>query len=155
MSRKETYETKAESLILPILEAEGLTLWDMEYVREGSNMILRAYIDKEGGVDINDCEKVSRAFSDALDNADFIPDAYIMEVSSPGIDRVLKKDRHLQQYIGTDVELHTYKPVDGYKEFVGSLKEFDDKELTITVEDEETLTFDRKNISRIRLYIEW
>ena len=151
---KKVTELTAE-LAAPLIAERGCSLWDVEYVREAGTWYLRVLLDKEGGVDINDCEKVSRAFSDALDKEDFIPDAYIMEVSSPGIDRVLKKDRHLQQYIGTDVELHTYKPVDGYKEFVGSLNEFDDKELTITVEDEETLTFDRKNISRIRLYIEW
>lgn len=155
MSRKETYEAKASELIAPVLEENGLELWDMEYVREGSDMILRAYIDKPEGVGINDCETVSRAFSDLLDKEDFIPDAYILEVSSPGIDRILKKDWHLARYTGEDVDVHTFKPVNGERSFVGTLTAFDENTLKITADDGDEIKFDRKNIARIRLYVAW
>ena len=91
MSRRETYETRAEELLLPIAEENGVEIYDVEYVKEGSDWYLRAYIDKPGGVDINDCELVSRTLSDRLDEEDFIEDAYILEVSSPGLGRTLKK----------------------------------------------------------------
>ena len=97
MSKRETYEAKTEELLMPIAEANRVEIYDIEYVKEGSDWYLRAYIDKEGGVTINDCESVSRALSDELDKADFIEDAYILEVSSPGLGRTLKKDKHLQK----------------------------------------------------------
>lgn len=122
----------------------------MEYVKEGSEWYLRAYIDREGGVSINDCEAVSRELSDALDREDFVEDAYILEVSSPGLGRVLKKDKHLQRSLGDKVELKTYKPVNGSREFEGILKGFDGSTVTIQNEEEE-LQFDRKDIAVIKL----
>ena len=125
MSRREDYESKTETLLAPIAEENGVEIYDVEYVKEGSDWYLRAYIDKEEGVNINDCETVSRALSDELDKADFIEDAYIKEVSSPGLGRTLKKDKHLQKSLGELVELKTYKPINGTKEFEGTLKAFD------------------------------
>ena len=154
MSKADIYEAKTESLILPILERMNFELVDVEYVKEGSVWYLRAYIDKEGGVTINDCESVSRALSDELDKADFIEDAYIFEVSSPGLGRTLKKDKHLQKSLLQEVELKTYKPVLGSKEFAGILKAFDEKTVTILSEDEE-MVFERADIATIKLALDF
>ncbi|MBO5292637.1 MAG: ribosome maturation factor RimP [Lachnospiraceae bacterium] len=150
MSKRETYEKKTEELLQPIAEANGVSIYDVEYVKEGSDWYLRAYIDKEGGVDINDCETVSRALSEALDQADFVEDAYILEVSSPGLGRTLKKDKHLQKSLGEEVELRTYKPIDKCKEFVGILKSYDQDTVTIEVDGAER-AFARADIALIRL----
>ena len=139
MSKKETYEAKATAMLEPICAANGVEIYDVEYVSEAGEWYLRAYIDKEGGVTINDCEAVSRAFSDALDADDFIEDAYYLEVSSPGLGRALKKDSHLEKSIGMEVELKTYKPIDKVKEFSGILKGFNDKEITVESDGEEYL----------------
>ena len=150
MSKRESYETRTEELLKPIVESAGVEIYDVEYVKEGSEWYLRAYIDREGGVSINDCEAVSRELSDALDREDFVEDAYILEVSSPGLGRVLKKDKHLQRSLGDKVELKTYKPVNGSREFEGILKGFDGSTVTIQNEEEE-LQFDRKDIAVIKL----
>ena len=105
MSRRDDYEAKTEALLSPIAQANGVEIYDVEYVKEGSDWYLRAYIDKPEGVNIIDCENVSRALSEALDREDFIPDAYILEVSSPGLGRTLKKDKHLLKSIGEEVEI--------------------------------------------------
>ena len=97
MSKRETYESRTEQLLMPIVSKHGVEIYDVEYVKEGSDWYLRAYIDKPEGVNIVDCENVSRELSDVLDAEDFIPDAYILEVSSPGLGRTLKKDRHLEK----------------------------------------------------------
>ncbi len=156
MSKKENYEAKAEELLAPIVEKLGIEIYDIEYVKEGSDFYLRAFIDKEGGVNINDCETVSRAFSDALDEADPIPDAYVLEVSSPGLGRTLKKDRHLAKSIGQDVEVKLFKAIDTdkRKEFAGELLSFDEKTITIREEDAEK-TFERSNIALIRLALDF
>ena len=154
MSKKESYEAKTEELLLPIVEANGVYIYDVEYVKEGSEYYLRAYIDKEDGVNIIDCENVSRALSDALDEADFIPDAYILEVSSPGLGRTLKKDRHLEKSIGLDVEIRLYKPLDGVKEFEGMLESFDAESITIS-DDETTYTLKRADIAIIKLALDF
>ena len=154
MSKRETYEAKTEELLMPIAEANRVEIYDIEYVKEGSDWYLREYIDKEGGVTINDCESVSRALSDELDKADFIEDAYILEVSSPGLGRTLKKDKHLQKSLLQEVELKTYKPVLGSKEFAGILKAFDEKTVTILSEDEE-MVFERADIATIKLALDF
>jgi ribosome maturation factor RimP len=129
-------------------------IYDVEYVKEGNDWYLRAYIDKPEGVNIIDCENVSRALSDALDAEDYIPDAYILEVSSPGLGRTLKKDRHLEKSLGETVELRTYKPIDKRKEFSGILKAFDKD--TITIEDETgERVFARADTALIRLAIDF
>ena len=122
MSKKEVYEQKAEALLLPIIEANNFELVDVEYVKEGSNWYLRAYIDKEGGISVDDCEVVSRAFSDKLDEEDFIDDAYIMEVSSPGLGRPLKKEKDYKRSMGKELEIRTYRAINREKEFYCILK---------------------------------
>lgn len=150
MSRREEYETRTEQLLAPIAEANQVSIYDVEYVKEGSDYYLRAYIDKPEGVNIQDCENVSRALSDVLDEEDFIPDAYILEVSSPGLGRALKKDKHLQASIGQEVEVKLFKPVDKCKEFSGILESFDTD--FIVIRDGETArTFERQDVALIRL----
>ncbi|MCR4806771.1 MAG: ribosome maturation factor RimP [Lachnospiraceae bacterium] len=154
MSKRENYEAKTEQLLLPILDRLGFQLWDVEYVKEGSDYYLRAYIDKEGGITIDDCVEVSRALSDELDREDFIEDAYILEVSSPGLGRVLKKDKDFLRSIGREVELKTYKPVDGTKEFKGKLTAYD-KDLIRIEEDGAARDFARTDVAKVNLYVEF
>jgi len=154
MAKKETCEAQAEALLTPIAQAHGCRVYDVEYVKEGSDWYLRAYIDKDGGVSIIDCENVSRAFSDKLDEADPIPDAYILEVSSPGLGRQLKKDRHLEYSLGEAVELKTYKPIDGQKEYSGILSAYDKETVTIDINDEKKV-FARSEIATIRLALDF
>lgn len=150
MSKRESYEAKTEELLLPIAQTNGVEIYDVEYVKEGSEYYLRAYIDKPEGVNINDCENVSRALSEVLDREDFIPDAYILEVSSPGLGRTLKKDRHLEKSIGLEVEIKLYKPLNGSKEYEGVLERFDESSITLSWEEKEH-TFLRSDIAMIRL----
>ena len=154
MSKRETYEAKTEELLLPIAEENGVEIYDVEYVKEGSDWYLRAYIDKPDGVNIGDCEAVSRALSDKLDEADFIEDAYILEVSSPGLGRTLKKDKHLEKSLGEEVEIRLYKPVDKCREFTGVLKSYDADSITIDTAEKE-MTFARKEIALIRLALDF
>jgi len=154
MSKREDYEKRAESLLETIVAPLGISIYDVEYVKEGNDWYLRAYIDKPEGVNINDCVDVNRAFSDLLDEVDFIEESYILEVSSPGLGRTLKKDRHLQYSIGEEVELKTFKPIDKVKEFSGVLKSFDSESLVIEDEDGER-TFKRSEIAVIRLALDF
>ena len=150
MSKRETYESRTEELLAPIVEEKGVEIYDIEFVKEAGEFYLRVYIDKEGGVTIDDCEAVSRRLSDELDRADYIEDGYILEVSSPGLGRTLKKDRHFGKSIGDEVEVKLYKPVDKQKEFIGILKAYDEK--TVTIEDEQgERVFERDQIAKIRL----
>ena len=155
MSKRETYEEKTEELLLPIVQANGVEIYDVEYVKEGSDYYLRAYIDKPEGVSIIDCENVSRALSDALDREDFIPDAYILEVSSPGLGRQLKKDRHLQNSIGEEVIVKLYEAENGQKELTGTLQTFDKKVIVITDEDNQERQIERNKIAQIRLTLDF
>lgn len=154
MSKRETYESKTENLLQPIVDANNVSVYDVEYVKEGSDYYLRVYIDKPEGVNIIDCENVSRALSDALDKEDFIPDAYILEVSSPGLGRTLKKDKHLEKSIGLEVEIKLFKAIDKCKEFSGVLDNFDAEQITI-VEGETSRTFKRNDIALIRLALDF
>ncbi len=151
MSKRETYEAKTEELLTPILERMGFELWDIEYVKEGADYYLRAYIDKPGGIMIDDCVDVSRALSDELDREDFIDDAYILEVSSPGLTRALKKDRDFERSIGRMIELKTYKSIDGSKEFTGTLKAYDKDSIRIDTGDGER-DFARADLAKVNLY---
>ncbi len=152
--KKSEIEARTEALLEPIAEKCGVFIYDVEYVKEAGEWYLRAYIDKEGGVNINDCVDVNHALSDALDADDFIEEAYTLEVSSPGLGRQLKKDRHLKSSIGQDVELKLFKPIDGVKEFAGKLKGFDDHTVTVTINDKDE-TFIRKEISVIKLALDF
>lgn len=154
MSKKETYETRTEKLLQPIAEANHVEIYDVEYVKEGNEWFLRAYIDKEGGVDINDCVAVSRILSDKLDEEDFIDEAYTLEVSSPGLGRTLKKDKHLEKSLGEEVEIKTYKPIEKCKEFAGILKAYDADSITIETDGKEKV-FTRADIALIRLALDF
>lgn len=154
MSKKESYEAKTEQLLLPIMEENGFELVDVEYVKEGSSWYLRAYIDKPGGITIDDCELVSRALSELLDKEDYIKEAYILEVSSPGLLRPIKKEKDYQRNLEKEVEIRTYKMVDKRKEFVGTLKEFDKDTVTI-LEDGTKRVFEKSEIALIRPYVEF
>ena len=136
MSRKEEYEQKAEALLAPIVEGQGFELVDVEYVKEAGNWYLRGYIDKPGGITVNDCEAVSRAFSDKLD------------------DRPLKKEKDFARSMGKLVEIRTYRPIEKQKEFCGILNAYDESSVTID-EDGQLRTFDKKDIALIRLAIEF
>ncbi len=155
MSKREIYEAKAEELVLPLVEANNFELVDVEYVKEAGTWYLRIYIDKEGGININDCELVSRAFSEILDKEDPIEDAYILEVSSPGLGRPLKKDKDFQRNLGEEVEVRTYKPINKQKEFVGLLDAWDKETVTLQLESGEMMTIARADIALIRQYIEF
>ena len=161
MSKRETYESKTEQLLSPIAEKYGVEIYDVEYVKEGKDWYLRAYIDKPEGVGINDCENVSRALSDGLDAEDYIPDAYILEVSSPGLGRTLRKDRHLEKSLGAEVEVKIYKPIDGQKEFTGILEAYDADTITIgdyrdgMENNKITYVFKKSEVARIRLALDF
>ncbi len=130
------YEERAEAIAVPIAEEFGIRIYDVEYVKEGEEFYLNVYIDKDGGVTIGDCENVSRLLSDALDKDDPIKDPYTLIVSSPGLGRALTRDRHLQQSIGQDVEIHLYKPhaETGEKDIRGELVEFDDTQIVVNAD---------------------
>jgi len=149
VSKASTYEAKTESLILPILERLNFELVDVEYVKEGSIYYLRAYIDKEGGITVNDCELVAREMNDLLDKEDFIPDSYTFEVSSPGLGRPLKKEKDYVRNMGKEVEIRTYRAINRNKEFYGLLTAYDNDSVTIDA-DGESLRFEKADIALIR-----
>lgn len=155
VSRREEYESKTEELLEPIVSEAGFELVDVEYVKEAGTWYLRAYIDKPGGITVDDCEAVSRRFSDILDEKDYIEDSYIFEVSSPGLGRPLKKEKDFQRSLGEDVEIRTYRPIDGQKEFEGALKAFDKNTVTIAYEDDAEQIFQRSEIALIRLALDF
>ncbi len=151
MSKRKSYEEKTEAILLPILEKNGFELWDVEYVKEGGTWYLRAYIDKPGGIMVDDCEIVSRELSDLLDEKDFIDEAYILEVSSPGLGRTLKKERDFEKSLGKEVEVRTYRMMEGKKEFRGILKGYDKDTVTIETDNAQMQTFEKKEIALIQL----
>lgn len=148
--KKQEIEEKCTVLVMPIIEAGNYDLWDVEYVKEGADYYLRVYADKEGGIGIDDCVDISRKLEQKLDEEDFIKEAYILEVSSPGLTRVLKKDKEFEKSIGRLVDIKLYKALNGQKELQGTLKSFDDKSLTFNISDED-VAIDRNDISVIRL----
>ena len=155
MAKRETYVERTTQLLEPIIEANNFELVDVEYVKEGSNFYLRAYVDKEGGFTVNDCELVSRALEAKLDEEDFIEDAYILEVSSPGLTRPLKKEKDLERNMGKLIEIHLYKARNKQKVLVGELKAYTPDSVTITDEDGNEETIEMREISLIRPYIEF
>ena len=136
-------------LAAPIVEEQGCTLWDVEYVKEAGTWYLRVFIDKEGGVSINDCEAVSRPLSDKLDEVDPIEGSYVLEVGSAGADRVLKKPEHFAAFIGSVVEVRLYRNRDGKKEFVGVLEQYENGDVQL----EDGLRFEKKDVAQVRLYV--
>ena len=148
---KKDYESKTETLIQPLIDANHFELVDVEWVKEGANWYLRVFIYKEGGITVDDCELVSRAFEEILDKEDYISENYIFEVSSPGLDRPLKKEKDFARSIGKDVEIKLYKALNKEKEFVGVLTAYDPETITITLDDESTMVFNRSDVALIRL----
>lgn len=165
MTKREEYEARTEKLLEPIMEENNFELVDVEYVKEAGNWYLRAYIDKEGGITLNDCEYVNRTLSDIMDREDFIPDAYILEVSSPGLGRQLKKDKDFRRSIGEDVDVRFYKarkiPAGkngkeiSVKEITGTLKDFSDDSITIETDFSEDYEIMRAEISTVKLTIDF
>lgn len=139
-------------LAKPVVEEEGCTLWDVEYVREAGTWYLRVFIDKDGGVSINDCENISRRLDPILDEADPIPDSYVFEVGSAGSERVLKRPGDFAQFMGSDVEVKLYQPMDGSKTFVGRLAGYDNGRLTVTVGKDDK-SFEKAQIAQVRLHV--
>ena len=138
----------------PIVEAHGCELWDVEYVREGSEYFLRLYLDKEGGVDINDCEAVSRAVDPILDEKDPIPGSYHFEVCSAGLERALKRPSDFQRFLGSPITVKLYRPRNGLKEIPCVLKEYDAGKLTVEA-GKETITFEKSEVAQVRLRVEF
>lgn len=151
MARREEYEQRTEKLLMPVLEEHHFELVDVEYVKEGGSWYLRAYIDKPGGITVDDCEIVNRALGDLLDEQDFIEDSYILEVSSPGLGRPLKKQRDFERSLGEEVEIRTYRMMNKQKEFRGILKAYDEGTVTIETEEGQEQIFEKENIALIRL----
>lgn len=151
MSKSEIYEAKTEELIQPLVDENGFELVDVEFVKEGSDWYLRVYIDKEGGISVDDCEIISRAFNEILDREDYISEQYIFEVSSPGLTRPLKKEKDYKRSIGRLVDVKLYQPVNKVKEYTGTLAALDDNTVTIEDDGNNSYVIERKNIAKISL----
>ena len=152
---KKDYESRTEAMLMPIVEAKGFELVDVEWVKEGANWYLRAYIDKENGITVDDCEEVSRALSDLLDEEDFISENYILEVSSPGLGRPLKKEKDFIRSMGKDVDVRLYRQLNKQKEFTGALSAYDENTVTLTMEDGSQMVFEKADIALIRLALDF
>ena len=155
MTKKESYESRVEAYLLPLMEENNFELVDVEYVKEAGTWYLRAYIDKEGGITVNDCEMVAREMNEILDREDYVEDSYIFEVRSPGLGRPLKKEKDYVRSMGKEVEIRLYRAIDHEKEFCGVLSAYDEN--TVTIEDESygQKVFDKKDIALIRLAIDF
>lgn len=154
MAKRETIEKRCEELLEPILTEFGFVLWDVGYVKEGKEYYLRVFIDKEGGINIDDCVDVSRRLSDLLDNEDLIDEAYTLEVSSPGLGRKLVKDREYTLSLGRDVDVKFYKPFEGSKEMSGRLEAFDADTITIETGDGQR-SLNRSDIATVKLSVDF
>ena len=146
-------EEKIESLTAKTINDLGYELYDVEYVKEGKDYFLRLYIDSEKGIDLNDCEKVSDSITELLDKEDYIKEQYFLEVSSPGIERTLRKEKHLTANIGNEIQIKLFKPFEGQKQYKGILKSFNNESITIIINEE--INIDRKNISQIKTVYNW
>ena len=145
---------KVTQFAKPVVEANGCTLWDVEYVREGTEYFLRLYIDKEGGVDITDCEAISRAVDPILDEEDPIPDSYHFEVCSAGLERALKRPGDFEQFMGSPITVKLYRPRNGLKEIPAVLKGYEDGRITVEA-GKETITFEKSEVALVRLRVEF
>ena len=142
------------ALARPVVEAQGCSLWDVEYVREGADYFLRVYIDKDGGVDINDCEAVSRAMDPILDEADPISGSYHFEVCSAGLERALKRPEDFRRFLGSPVTVKLYRPYNGLKELPCTLTGYDDGRITVEM-NKQTITFEKSQVALVRLRVEF
>lgn len=146
-------EEKVENLVKDKVQKLGYNLYDVEYVKEGKEFYLRIYIDKPTGITLEDCELVSNNVNELLDEADYIKEQYFIEVSSPGIERILKKDKHLKENIGKKVQIKLFKPFNGQKQYEGILKDFNEN--AVTIENLQNLKIERQNISQIKTIFDW
>lgn len=147
-------EDKVENLVKDKIEEIGYILYDVQYVKEGKDYFLRIFIDKKDGIDLNDCEKVNDLVNPLLDSEDFIKEQYFLEISSPGVERVLRKEWHLEENIGNEVEVSLFKPQENLKHYEGILKSFNERNLLLEAKGKE-ITLDRKNISLIKIKFNW
>ena len=143
---------KVTTLAEPVIREAGCSLWDVEYVREAGTYYLRIYVDKEGGVSIDDCVEISHLLDPILDENDPVPESYVFEVSSPGAERELKYPAHFAQYMGSEIQLHTYRPVDGQKIFVGILKAYTDGDITITIGNSDKVIA-AADVAKVKLHV--
>ena len=149
-------EERVENLIQKKVEELGYILYDVQYAKEGQNYFLRVFIEKnDGAIDLNDCEKVNDGINDLLDTADYIKEQYFLEVSSTGVEKVLRKDKHLKDNIGNEVEIKLFKPINKQKEFIGILEDFSEDVITLKLENDENINIDRKDISLIKTTFNW
>lgn len=147
-------EHKVEKLIKEKIENLGYELYDIEYTKEAKNFFLRIYVDSKDGISLEDCEKVSNEINEPLDKSNIIAEQYFLEVSSPGIEKILRKDNHLQNNLGQEVEIKLFKKDnEGNKSYIGKLKSFNDKQ--IVIETKEEITIDRKSIAQIKTIYNW
>lgn len=153
MAKENNTEKKVAALLQPIAEEKGVEVVDVEFLKEGPNWYLRVYIDKEGGVTIDDCEDVSRLLDKKLEESDPIAQAYFLEVSSPGLDRPLKKAEDFVKHQGDVVDIKLYRPKEGRKEFQGTLQGLKESVITIMDEKGDTLEFEQKDVASIRLAV--
>lgn len=153
--KHEEYERRTEELLIPIAESHGYEIVDVEFVKEGGSRFLRVYLDKPGGITVDDCEVASRELSDRLDEKDFIEESYILEVSSPGLGRPLKKEKDYIRNMGGLVEIRTFRAVDGQKEFCGVLKAYDEDSVTVEEEGGTERVFEKSAIALIRQAVIW
>ena len=140
------------ALARPVVEEEGCRLWDVEYVREAGSWFLRVFIDKDGGLGIDDCERISRRLDPMLDEADPIPDSYVFEVGSAGAERELKRPGDFEQFMGSEVEVRLYKPLNGSKVFVGTLAGYNDGDVTLKLGDQD-MRFEKAAIALVKLHV--
>ena len=153
-------EEKIENLVKQKIEDLGYELYDVQYVKEGQNYILRIFIEKpNGSIDLNDCEKVNDGINDLLDNANYIKDQYFLEVSSTGVEKILRKDKHLKSNIGNEVQVNLFKQIEilgkKQKEIVGTLKDFDENKIILQIEDNSQISLEKKDISQIKTVFDW
>lgn len=147
-------EKKIEELVEPEVEKLGLELYDVEFVKEGKEYYLRIYLDSDKGVSIEDCEKVTNVLNDILDKADYIKEQYILEVSSAGVEKFLKYDKHFEKNLGKKIEINLYTKFENKKQYVGTLERYNENEIVILTDDEE-ISFDKKNVANVKLVYDW
>lgn len=147
-------EERVEELVTKPIDELGYKVYDVMYVKEGKDNYLRIFIDKESGISLDDCEKVNNAITDMLDEADIIKDQYFLEISSPGVERHIRKDKQLEEHIGKDINVRLFKPIDKQKELTGTLQKFDDEQVVLLINEEE-ITINRENISSMKRVYKW
>ena len=147
-------EERVEELVTKPIDELGYKVYDVMYVKEGKDNYLRIFIDKESGISLDDCEKVNNAITDMLDEADIIKDQYFLEISSPGVERHIRKDKQLEEHIGKDINVRLFKPIDKQKELTGTLQKFDDEQVVLLINEEE-ITINRENISSMKRAYKW